>query len=756
MKPTLRRPWSSFQVKILVPVVGVMGVLAVVPMWFASRHMAAQLSAGAAANATTAVGIFQSQQVIRANNLLLRYGDLTSEPRFRAVAQQHDAATLAFSLKELLGDLGADFALYTEADYRVFTNSEALPGPAARYGAAAADSAAEALRGTKNSTTVAVDRRIYEFHSVPVSIGNSVLGAVTLGRELGRDAVAEFARLTRSQLVLLADGNIAASTLDSPDLLAELAPLRAQGAQRAGALPVTVKGEHYVGVIGTLASSRPDHPLEYVLLSSFEGPLTSLRRSQRTLLGMQIVVIFVGVSGVAFAIRRVSRPLRDLRDTAEAVGHGDFSRRVRVQSYDECGELAVVFNQMTTNLLASRAELEETVATLQATQTQLIQSEKLRALGTLAGGIAHDFNNILGAILGFGELALRDSPAGTRNERSLKQIMTAGQRAKLLVRQILSFSRQSEPRLETVRLASILEETVTLLRATLPPNVQIGTRVDLSEDATTGDPTQLHQILVNLGTNAAYAMRKTGGMLTYTLASYQVEAGAPDVPPRLEPGRYLRVEVTDTGHGIEPAMLGRIFDPFFTTKPVGEGTGLGLSVAHGIIHQHGGEISVASTLGKGTTFTVWLPYRAPVDSATPPGPERLIRGVGRILVVDDDEPIADMLTQHLRDLGYEVSTREDSVVALETIRTMEPPFDLVITDLSMPRLSGLELSAAIFHLRPETGVIVCTGSTDPHGLETDLPPGIGALILKPIDFVELSRAINRVLSTRPSTTQSIP
>ena len=754
MKPTLRRPWSSFQIKILVPVIGVMTVLAIVPIWFATRHMASQLSSGAAENATTAVGIFHSQQEIRANNLLLRYGDLTSEPRFRAVAQRHDSPTLAFSLKELLGELGADFALYTEADYRVQTNSEALPGLATAYAAAAADSAAEALRGTKNSSTATVNRRVFEFHSVPVLIGNSVLGALTLGRELGRDAVAEFARLTRSEIILIADGSIAASTLDSPDLLAELAPLRADQATRTGAIPIKVKGEHYMGLIGTLASSRPNHPIEYVLLSSFEGPLTSLRHSQRTLLGIQIAVICVGACGVAVAIRRISRPLRDLRDTAEAVGHGDFSRRVRVQSYDECGELAVVFNRMTTNLLTSRAELEETVVTLQATQTQLIQSEKLRALGTLAGGIAHDFNNILGAILGFGELALRDSPKGTRNERSLKQIMTAGHRAKLLVRQILSFSRQNEPRLETVQLARIIEETVSLLRATIPSNVEIETHIDTPSDTTTGDPTQLHQILVNLGTNAAYAMREKGGALTYTLSSRQVEAGALDVPPRLKTGGYLRIEVTDTGHGIEASVLGRIFDPFFTTKPVGEGTGLGLSVVHGIIQKHDGEITVASTLGKGTTFTVWLPHRTALDPGMTSGPDRLIPGVGRILVVDDDEPIAEMLTQHLRDLGYEVRAEEDSVMALETIRTAVPSFDLVITDLSMPRLSGIDLSAAIHRLRPETGIIVCTGSTDPHGLEKDLPPGIGALVLKPIDFVELSRAIDKVLSTKLHAIQS--
>jgi signal transduction histidine kinase/CheY-like chemotaxis protein len=756
MKPTLRRPWSSFQVKILVPVIGVMAVLAVVPMWLANRHMAAQLSSGAAASAITAVGLFNSQQEIRANNLLRRYGDLTSEPRFRAVMQKQDPPTIAFSLKELLGELGADFALYSEAEFQVMTNSEALPGPAAHFAAAASASAGVALRGGKNSSLVAVDHRIFEFHSVPVPIGDTVLGALTLGRELGRDAVAEFARLTHSELVLLADGRIAASTVESTNLLAELALLRARAAGSSDSQPVTVKGEHYMGVLGTLAGSRPDHPLQYVLLSSFEAPLNSLRRSQRALLGIEAAVIVLGVWVVAFAIRRISRPLRDLRDTAEAVGRGDFSRRVRIQSYDECGELAVVFNQMTTNLLSSRAQLEETVVTLQATQTQLIQSEKLRALGTLAGGIAHDFNNILGAILGFGELALRDAPKGSRNERSLRQIMTAGQRAKLLVRQILSFSRRNEPRLEPVRVSSILEETVALLRATIPPSIEIRTRLETTADTTIGDPTQLHQVLVNLGTNAAQAMRDTGGILTFTLASHQITAGASGAPARLEPGGYLQLVVDDTGHGIDPAVLGRIFDPFFTTKPVGEGTGLGLSVVHGIIHKHGGDITVASTQGKGTTFTVWLPHRTTVGAPAAAGADHLVHGVGRILVVDDDGPIVDMMTQHLRDLGYDVRAEGDSVAALETIRTASAPFDLLITDLSMPRLSGLELSTAIRRIRPGMRVIVCTGSADPQDLASDPANGISAVVLKPIDFVELSRTIHRLLSTKSQSPQPIP
>jgi signal transduction histidine kinase len=254
-----------------------------------------------------------------------------------------------------------------------------------------------------------------------------------------------------------------------------------------------------------------------------------------------------------------------------------------VQSRDECGELATVFNQMTDNLRASRQELENMVETLRSTQAQLVQSEKLRAIGTLAGGIAHDFNNILGAILGFGELVLDDIPADTRTARNMRQIVKAGERAKDLVRQILAFSRQSEPQRINTRLTAIVEEALKLLRATLPSTVRIETHWNTQADNIVADPTQFHQVLMNLGTNASHSMREKGGTLTVALDEFTAPRNEdPNLPP-LKPGPYVRLTVKDTGHGMEPKVLERIFEPFFTTKAVGEGTGLGLSVVHGII-----------------------------------------------------------------------------------------------------------------------------------------------------------------------------
>ncbi len=751
MRPSFRRLRSSFQVKILVPVLIVMTVLVVAPLWFASRHMADQLAAGAADTVSTADGVFQSQQAIRVKNLLLRYGEAAGEPRFRAVAQQNDPATVAFALKELLADFGAEFALFTGPTAMIVTNATTLAADPARCAAIGKASAGEALIGHPNATAAAIDGRIYEFVSVPVVVGPSIIGALTTAREMGRDVLTEFGQLTRSEIVLLAGGRITAATLDVADLVGQLAPVLERrdpsGRSRnnpAEAVTVTINGQHYMGLSGGLAGATADAGLRYVLLSSFERPLASLQAAQRALLWTQAAVILAGVVIVALVVRRVSRPLRDLRDTAEAVGRGDFSRWVEVQSEDECGELAVVFNQMTANLQASRQQLEETFETLKSAQEQLLQSEKLRAIGTLAGGIAHDFNNILGAILGFGELALRDVAKDSRIERNLRQVMIAGQRARLLVRQILTFSRQNAPRRVMVRLGGVVDEVVTLLRATLPPAIQIEVRIATTADTVMGDPTQLHQVLMNLGTNSGHAMRERGGVLTVTLDCTEVGLES-SKPAGLKADEYLTLTVSDTGHGIDPSVLGRIFDPFFTTKPVGEGAGLGLSVVHGIVENHGGEIVVNTRLGQGTTFTLWLPYVSPPPLEVAAVAPSVVPGSGRILVVDDEEPIADMMHQHLTRLGYDVVAHHDSEAALREFRAATPPFALVITDLAMPKLSGAELAAEILRLRADTPIIVCTGSADLTGHSRTLNPGIREFVSKPVNFVELSQVIRKFL-----------
>jgi len=331
-------------------------------------------------------------------------------------------------------------------------------------------------------------------------------------------------------------------------------------------------------------------------------------------------------------------------------------------------------------------------------EIQLRQAQKMEAIGTLAGGIAHDFNNILSAILGFTELAVDDVPPDSLAARNLREAIKGSHRARDLVRQILAFSRQSEPSREPVQLGGVVDEVFKLLGATLPPGIRLVKQFQTSNEVALGDTTQLHQVMMNLCTNAIHAMSQNGGTLTVALNSFVSSPRAKPVAPKLRPGDYLRLSVTDTGHGMAPEVLERIFEPFFTTKPVGQGTGLGLAVVHGILQNHGGDITVSSEPGVGTTFNLFLPRAeaGPVSTiaqdANPGG------GKERILVVDDEEAITDLMQQKLSRLGYGVVSHSNSLEALKAFQAAPQQFDLVITDYTMPHLTGTELAQELTRL----------------------------------------------------------
>jgi signal transduction histidine kinase/ActR/RegA family two-component response regulator len=762
--PRLPRFRLSFQAKVLVPVVSIMVLLAVVPMLVVSRRMSSQLESGASENLQTVDAVFKNLQAIRATNLLLRYRNVPNEPRFKAVAQKSDPKTLQFLLGELLEELGGDVVVFSnnEAQHVARVSRDAR-FKLDQFTQQSARPIQSALAGQPGVDTIGVDRRLYDVVSIPASVGENVIGAFTVGIELGNAVAQELKQLTHSEIVLLVNNQVAVSTLpaahletDLRDPLNEISataspgqpPARRARARRADT--ITVNDEHFMYLTGQLGEARNGPQLGYIVLSSYEKPLRILQATQQNFLWIQLAGIFSGTLFVWFLVGHVTNPLRQLRDTAEAVGRGDFTRRVEVSSRDECGELAGVFNQMTANLNTSRAELQQAVETLKATQAQLIQSEKLRAIGTLAGGIAHDFNNILGAILGFGELVLEDLPSETRNARNMRQVMKAGERAKELVRQILAFSRQSEPQRAPVRLSVMIEETLKLLRATIPVTVQIETRIHTSADTVVADSTQLHQVLMNLGTNASHAMRDRNGTLTVSLEDFTVPPSGSSAAPQLTPGQYLRLAVADTGHGMDRAVIERIFEPFFTTKPVGEGTGLGLSVVHGIIESHGGEITVSSVPGQGTTFSIFLPQATPSDGASVVSDEPVHGHRERILVVDDEEPLVNMMQQKLSRLGYEVVAHHDSLAALREFQSAPHRFDVIITDQTMPHLTGADLAREMTRLRADTPIIMCSGSGQALIKLESLRPAVRECVLKPVNFGELSRSIRRVLDDKAS------
>ena len=379
-----------------------------------------------------------------------------------------------------------------------------------------------------------------------------------------------------------------------------------------------------------------------------------------------------------------------------------------------------------------------------ATEAQLRQAQKMDALGTLAGGIAHDFNNILTAIGGNAELAALDAPPGGPLAESIQEIVTAHARARDLVRRILLFSRRQESSREVVDIGPVVEEALQLLRATLPRSIEIRTTLAPHLPRVLADGTQIHQVMMNLGTNAAYAMRERGGVLSVELDAITVGPEAPDLSTEEEPGRYLRLRVSDTGCGMSHEVRERLFEPFFTTKGQG-GTGLGLSMVHGIIRDHGGTISVVSEPGAGTQFEIHLPADAETVAPRVAEAARIIRGTGQhLMYVDDEEPLCHLMKRILVRLGYRCTGFTDAVAALHEFRTAPRDFDAVITDLQMPVMSGLDLARAIRIVRPDTPIAVASGYPPEH-IATDPDVASVAWISKPPSYEELAATVHRLL-----------
>ena len=379
-------------------------------------------------------------------------------------------------------------------------------------------------------------------------------------------------------------------------------------------------------------------------------------------------------------------------------------------------------------------------------QAQLQQAQKMEAIGTLAGGIAHDFNNILGIILGCAELSLMKLPDENPVYPHLKQIMQAGTRARDLVRQILTFSRRSEEDRKPIAPGIIVKEALKMLRASLPSTIRIEQSIETDLGMVMADPTQIHQILMNLCTNSAQAMQERGGVLTVDLSKIFIEKGETGPAQTLRPGPYLKLTVSDTGQGIEPQILPRIFDPYFTTKGLGNGTGLGLAVVYGIVKSYKGDITVHSSPQFGTTFDVFLPRLLEIEAdRQPPKPQPIPGGKERILVVDDEEALVYTLRNRLHDLGYEVYSYLNSREALTFFEKDPLGIDAVITDMTMPDLTGAELAKRIFRLRPEMPIILCTGYNETINEQTAEALGIRAFLFKPVLLDDLARALRKVL-----------
>jgi len=371
----------------------------------------------------------------------------------------------------------------------------------------------------------------------------------------------------------------------------------------------------------------------------------------------------------------------------------------------------------------------------------------MESVGTLAGGIAHDFNNILGIILGNAELAMDDVPEWNPAKFNLKEIRTASLRAKDVVRQLLSFARKTRLEKKPTNIVSIVKESLKLLRSSIPTSIEIHRNISADIDTILADPTQINQVLINLCTNANHAM-PDGGIIDVILKSVELNENVTAQYPDLNPGRYVSLTVSDTGHGIPKEDMDRIFDPYYTTKDVGKGTGMGLAVVHSIVKEHNGIITVKSEPGKGTTFTIFFPAvdkEAVVESEPY---EKLPMGNEKILFIDDEESIVNIARQMLERLGYEVDAKMSSIEALELFRFKPDQFDLVITDLTMPKMTGDKLVREILTIRPDIPVILCTGFSEKIDEKKATALGATDYIEKPVNQHDLAFKVREVLDRK--------
>jgi PAS domain S-box-containing protein len=399
--------------------------------------------------------------------------------------------------------------------------------------------------------------------------------------------------------------------------------------------------------------------------------------------------------------------------------------------YDDKGNLTRIVG--TVHDITERKQLE----------SQLQQAQKLESIGNLAGGIAHDFNNILSSIIGFTELALDDLEKGTMLEENIQEVYIAGKRARDLVKQILAFARQSDEERKPIQVAAIASEVLKLIRSAIPTTIEVKETIQ-SQSMIMGNPSQLHQLFMNLCTNASQAMENTGGILEISVRNFEYTGRTPPFLD-LKTGNYVRIDVSDTGPGIPPNIIGSVFEPYFTTKAVGEGTGMGLAMAHGIVESYEGKITVESKLGQGAVFSIFLPATKKLETYLPYGEKELPQGTENILFVDDEAPIANMGRQILARLGYSVTTRTSSIEALALFKNNPNKFDLVITDMTMPNMTGDKLAIEIMKIRPDIPVILCTGYSRKITDETAFEIGIKAFTYKPLVQNDLAKTVRNVL-----------
>ena len=736
-------PWHRrLEARVIVGIVALVALSLSAILVAATRVVTARSLQRTAADLDAARGAFHRLVEDRAEFASAQSALVTALPVFRAhltdTRLREDVATLEAMADHYRQQLKATFAIVGDADGSWVARSG---WPAHAATSDVARSIADATSGTPARRLIATGDLLFLVVSQPAGFADEMLGTLTVGYALDDELAKGLAQVTHREVNLVGDGRVYASSLPASDRSALAAAVTAGADSLRTASGSTRVGdrEFAIGAF-PLTLDGGAAPARLILLDDWAPIRAFLSQLRWRLLATGAVIFAVALGmGILFS-RRMARPLEDLAAAAQDIAGGNWSRQLPVRGTAEEAVMAQAVNAMTTSLRHWYEEAKER-------DDQLRQAQKVEALGRLAGGLAHDFNNFLTAIKGYGELLLEDFDAEDKRRSQAEGIIKAADTAAGLTRQLLAFSRKRVAAVEVLALDRLVASTEKMLRRLIGEDIDLTTTIAPDTGCVKADPHQLEQVLLNLVVNARDAMPRGGSIdveLTAVVLSDPQHAGGVN----LQPGRYVRLAVRDTGCGMTPEVKARIFEPFFTTKQEGAGTGLGLAVVFGIVEQLGGAIAVDSELNRGTTFHVYLPQSGEVEVApdAPVAAAAIAPGSGTILLVEDEPQVAEILMGALHGAGYTVLMASRGPEALEIVRASTERIDLLLTDIVMPGMNGRELADRVRQLQPDIPVIYMSGYSDDAILRHGVEAATMHFLTKPFSIKALSAKVREALS----------
>jgi len=755
---------SSLRTKVLVPVIAVMVALLVATVLIVNGRFQQQMEENSRQQFAAAKVLFQQSQTRHRLYLQRRFQSLAREPMYHAAFRPLEGhphiPTVRDQLERMYKDenLAAEdisFIFFTPAETNLSNAATALvqkinlkTSPASLREECRLV-VAKTLTGETAFDTVRIKNLLFNIISIPIEDGGQIIGALTFGENFAWNAAQEFSVSSGADgSVLLAGDQVIASAMPTNSLdnsrLLYLFKYRSHSKDENETLVDTVEigGSHYFYAGGNLPSLIHDTSIGYLLFNNYDDQLSALRGTRELLTLVSLAGILIGTVVVWFFIYYTMQPLTELRAGAEAVGRGDFSKRVAVRSRDECGELAKAFNRMTQDVEYSQSQLKQTVETLKTTQGQLIQSEKLSAVGEFIAGVAHELNNPLATVMGFSEI-LKDAPVEPKYQRHLQMVFKSAERCQKIVQSLLTFARRRQPERKLISLNKIIADVLDIVSYQLRTNnIQVQTELAPELPCIVGDEHQIQQVILNLINNARQAIEahQPTGQITVTTR---------------HTGKFVRLAITDNGPGIAAENISKIFDPFFTTKGVGKGTGLGLSLCYGLIHEHHGSITVASEPGSGATFKIELPVAENIAEhfqATTETPTTTFQkanpdeGQGKtIYVIDDEEMLLQLVYEELTANGYTVFTCNNGEMALRELRLKK--VDAVLCDIKMPGLNGQQVYERLREEQPELArhFAFVTGDLIGENLATFFAEENVGYLSKPFSLAELRETVRHLV-----------